>query len=138
MLKSPCELFRLFDNRDLSQGHDEGHSSFLLPDSLLPSQYYSIARSSPYYRLLLAVLEDAIRSFQRNFNARTARQRILFREAKEWLFGLDGTAFMSCPMVCESLGIEPVLLRRRLREWHIRVRHELNGPRQIRRELSFR
>jgi len=138
MLKSPHELFRLFDNRDLSPGHDEGRSAFFLPDSLLPSQYYSIARSSPYYRLLLAVLEDAIRSFQRNFNARTARQRILFREAKEWLFGLDGTAFMSCPMVCESLGIEPVLLRRRLREWHIRVRHELNGPRQMRRELNFR
>jgi hypothetical protein len=138
MLKNPRELFRLFDNRDPSPGHDEDRSSLLLPDSLLPIQYYSTAKSSPYYRLLLAVLEDAIRCFQRNFDARTGRRRILFREAKEWLFGMDGTGFMSCPMVCESLGIEPVFLRRRLREWHIRVRHELNGPRQMRREPIFR
>jgi hypothetical protein len=138
MLKSPRELFRLFDNHDLSPSQDEDPSSLLLPDSLLPFQYYSTAKASPYYRLLLAIIEDAICCFQRNFDARTGRRRILFQEAKEWLFDSDATTFMSCPIVCESLGIEPVLLRRRLREWHIRVRHKLNEPRQMRRAPILR
>jgi hypothetical protein len=137
MPKNPRELFRLLDDPAPLPEHD-ADTCVLLPDSVLPIQYYSTHEVSPHYRLLLAVLEDAIRCFQRNCDARTGRRRILFREAKEWLFGFDATAFMSCPTVCESLGIDPLMLRRRLREWHIRVRHELNGPRHMRRELSFR
>jgi hypothetical protein len=126
MLKSSHKLFGRFDNRALSLSHDEKRSSVLLLGILLPAQYYSTRKTSPYHRLLLAVLEDAIRCFQRNYDARTGQRRLLFREAKEWLFDSDATVFMSCPMVCESLGIESVLLRRRLRGWYITIRHELN------------
>jgi hypothetical protein len=101
----------------------------------LPAQYYSSRQAGPYYRLLLAVLADAIRTFQRNCDATTGRRGIHFREAKEWLFGFDASSFMSCATVCESLGIDPILLRRRLREWHIRIRHEGNGRRHTPREL---
>jgi hypothetical protein len=136
MLKSSRELFRLFDGRALSPYHDEEPSSLLLPDILLPAQYYSTRKTSLYYRLLLAILEDAIRCFQRNCDARTGRIWLLFREAKEWLFDPDATAFTSCPIVCESLGIEPALLRRRLRQWYIAIRHELNERRQMRHPLA--
>src|SRR2546428_492417 len=86
-----------------------------------------------YERPPFAVLEDAIRCFQRNFDARRGRRRVLFREVKDWLFDPNGTAFVSCPMVCESLGIEAGLLRRRLREWQIRTTRGLHAPRLPRR-----
>jgi hypothetical protein len=138
MLKSPQELSRLFVNRGPSPDHDEERRSLLMPESLLPVQYYSTNKTGPCYRLLLAVLEDAIRCFQRNCDATTVRRQILFREAKEWLFGFDATAFMSFSTVCESLGVDPLMLRRRLREWRIRTRHERDGQRRISRKLVFR
>jgi hypothetical protein len=88
----------------------------LSPDLLMPAQYYAPRPTSPYYNLLLATLGDSIRCFQHNFDAKTARRRNLFREKEHWLFEADGTAFMSCATVCESLRIDSVALRR-FREW---------------------
>jgi hypothetical protein len=133
----PNQLTRvveLFDELSFPAGSPEASGSgVLLPDLLTRAQYYSSPESSPYCRLLVAVLEDAIRCFQRNFGATRARRQMLFQEAKEWLFDPNGTALMSCRMVCESLGIEPALLRRQLREWHIRITHGLTAPRLPRR-----
>ena len=89
----------------------------LSPELLMPAQYYAPRPTSPYHNLLLATLGDAIRCFQHNLDAKTARRRNLFRETEHWLFEADSTAFMSCTTVCESLGIDSVALRRSLREW---------------------
>ena len=83
----------------------------------MPTQYYAPRATSPYQRLLLAILEDAIRCFQNTFDAKTVRRRRLFRETQHWLFDAHNTGFMSCPTVCESLGIDSIALRRSLREW---------------------
>jgi hypothetical protein len=95
------------------------------PQLLIPAQSYAPHATSPYQRLLLAILDDAIRCFQHNFDAKEPRRRILFRETEHWLFDPDGREFMSCPTVCESLGIDSVALRRSLREWQA----EMNGRR---------
>jgi hypothetical protein len=100
---------------------------------VIPLQYDPTQVPRPYQRLLLAVLEDAIRCFQRNCGATSGRRRILFREAQEWLFDPDGTSFMSCRVVCESLGIQATPLRRYLRDWRIRMSRGLRAPRLPRR-----
>jgi|SRR5215469_41805 len=96
-------------------GSDE--DNVLVPEVLMPSQYYAPRATSPYHRLLLAILEDAIRCFQHNVDAKTIRRRRLFRETEYWLFETKDAGFMSCPTVCESLGISSAALRRYLREW---------------------
>jgi hypothetical protein len=110
-----------FDKGNLQGGlDDELRADLSSPGALTPAQYYPAPATSPYQHLLLAVLEDAIRCFQRNFAVRNGPRRVLFGEAKEWLFDSDGTAFLSCPMVCEALGINAAQLRRYLREWHLK------------------
>ena len=94
-----------------------GEDNVLASEVLMPSQYYAARATTPYHRLLLAILEDAIRCFQNNLDAKTIRRRRLFRETEYWLFETKDAGFMSCPTVCESLGISAVALRRSLREW---------------------
>jgi hypothetical protein len=100
--------------------------------ALTSAQYYPAPAASPYHHLLLAILEDAIHCFQRNFAVKDGPRRALFRETEEWLFDSDGTAFLSCPMVCETLGINSAQLRRYLREWHLRMKAGLQAPRFVR------
>jgi hypothetical protein len=90
-----------------------------LGDLLMPAQFYPAPRVTPCQRLLAAILEDAIRCFQKNCGARSMRGDIIFQEAEEWLFDGRGTGFMSCLTVCESLGINPIQLRRCLRKWKL-------------------
>jgi hypothetical protein len=88
-------------------------------DVLMPAQFYPAPRVTPCQRLLAAILEDAIRCFQKNCGARSTRRHIVFQEAEEWLFDGRGTGLMSCLTVCESLGIDPIQLRRYLRKWKL-------------------
>jgi hypothetical protein len=112
---------------------DELRADLSSPGALTPAQYYPAPATSPYQHLLLAILEDAIRCFRRNFAVRNGPRRALFRETEEWLFDSDGTAFLSCPMVCESLGINSVQLRQYLRKWRLRMKAGHQPPRLIRR-----
>lgn len=102
-------------------------------DALTPAQFYRGVASSPCQRLLAAVLEEAIRCFLKNFGAATTSRQVIFHEAEEWLFDTDAAGFMSCPMVCESLGIDAAQLRQYLREWQRRVKSGQDAPRLRRR-----
>ena len=138
MVNGVDEVIALLDESSRqAQYHGESGSRVLSPHLLMPAQYYPSPALTPYHRLLLAVLEDAIRCFRRNLHARRGRRRALFQEAKEWLFDPNGTAFMSCPMVCDSLGIESARLRQVLREWQTKMSHGLDTPRLPRRALIF-
>src|SRR5271169_3890412 len=102
-----------FDIADTLLGrHEDG---FIPPDLVTPAQYYAAPAALPYQRLLFALLEDAIRCFQLNIDTKDRLRRILFLETEDWLFDPVGTAFMSCPVVCETLGIDLAALRRSLR-----------------------
>jgi hypothetical protein len=91
----------------------------VLSGVLLPVQFYSAGSPTPYHHLLAAILEDAIRCFQKNCGACSVRRHTMFREAEEWLFDSRGTAFTSSLTVCESLGIDPIQIRRYLRKWKL-------------------
>jgi len=90
-------------------------------DAVLPCQFNDLIRrrSSRFngeYRLLWAVLEDAIRDYLVNAKCANPKQRKAFDEVRAWffpplgiphdLFGFEG--------VCEALGIDSDALRRRL------------------------
>jgi len=93
----------------------------LVPDVITPDQYYDSRRDDsalrPVKRLMLALLEDALRCFQNNAEAKGGPRRRLFSEAEEWLCNEGGEGPFSFETVCETLGIEPQFLRRGLLEW---------------------
>lgn len=95
--------------------------SLFVPDVVTPEQFFDSRRDDstirPVKRLMLAVLEDALRCFQNNADAKSGPRRRLFDEAEEWLCGSGGEGPFSFDSVCQTLGIEPGFLRRGLLEW---------------------
>jgi hypothetical protein len=65
-------------------------------------------------RLLLAVLEDGIRTFLKNASATHGRAFNLRREAYTWLSTDDRSDVFSFEHICEALGIDPGRLRQRV------------------------
>jgi len=92
---------------------------------LLPVQYVDLVRRNEIVegelKLLLAVLEDAIRCYLRNVNAKDGERRRDFVEVRNW-FGAIGDAaaarradIFSFNNLCAALGIEPRCILARLR-----------------------
>lgn len=102
--------------------------SLFVPDVLTPEQFYDTRRDDssvrPVKRLMMAILEDALRCFQNNADATGGVRKRLFQDAEQWLCGPGGEGPFSFRMVCETLGIEPEYLRSGLKEWR---RQQLEG-----------
>lgn len=88
---------------------------------ILPVQYWASIKARKDQEgergLLLAVLEDAIRCYLANINARTRRAQLIFAEARNWFYPRDEAqrrAPISFESICDLLGIETEALRRRL------------------------
>ena len=90
---------------------------------LLPGQYVDLVRRNHVIegelKLLLAVLEDAIRCYLRNVNAPDGERRREFVEVRSWFEGgISGARradIFSFDNLCAALGIEPRCLLDRLR-----------------------
>ena len=90
---------------------------------LLPGQYADLVRRNHVIegelKLLLAVLEDAIRCYLRNANAKDGERRRDFIEVRNWFEGDTAGArradIFSFDNLCAALGIEPQFLLARLR-----------------------
>lgn len=65
-------------------------------------------------RLLLAVLEDGIRTFLKNARATHGRASNLRREALSWLVTEDRSDVFAFENICEALGIDAQRLRQRV------------------------
>src|SRR6266849_6830441 len=65
-------------------------------------------------RLLLAVLEDGIRTFLKNARATHGRAFNLRREALTWLTTDERSDVFAFENICEALGIDPSRLRQRV------------------------
>jgi hypothetical protein len=95
--------------------------TIVVPDVLTPGQYYDARRNgsatAPVKRLMMAVLEDALRCFQNHSEAKSRPRKRLYNEAEQWLCGEEGDGPFSFATVCETLGIEPAFLRSGLRQW---------------------
>jgi hypothetical protein len=104
-----------------SAGVEERTSSPLEPDTLVPSQYFervgSDAAFQPEKRLMLAVLEEAIATFQRHALSDTSRSQRLVEEVELWAGGADGDWPFSFENICQALDIEPEFLRSGMERW---------------------
>ena len=91
------------------------------PSILTPDQFYDERRDDstlrPIKRLMLAILEDALRCLHRHADAKNGARRRMYREAEQWLSGEGANALFSFTIVCETLGIDPDYLRSGLRQW---------------------
>jgi hypothetical protein len=97
-----------------------------LSATILPAQYYSARRKIPEgeYRLLVAVLEHAVRSYLANRNARTSQQRLAFDEVRHWFYAsdrADSNGLFTFESICELLEIDAQALRERLNSITIRT-----------------
>ena len=113
-------------------------AGIMIPDALTPGQYYDGIRADdscarPIKRLMLAVLEDAMRCYQSFANSRNRTQRRLFVEAEAWLMDRKADGPFAFETVCETLGIDPSCLREGLHRWRLQQLDGLNPPRLARR-----
>jgi hypothetical protein len=104
--------------------------------ALMPAQFYPARRGSasvePIMRLMGGILADAVRSFQRNFEAKSPNRRQEFREARFWIFHDDADGPFGFEDVCDALGIDPRRLRALILSWEKNKRPG-DKPRMIRR-----
>ena len=91
------------------------------PDVLIPVQYFDTLRSKtglePEKRLMLAVLEDAVRCFQDNVSAESDTKSKLFDDAEEWFLEEGVDAAFSFESICDALDLNPEYVRRGLSRW---------------------
>lgn len=73
----------------------------------------------PEKHLMLAVLNDAIRAFQKGYTSQRVAKRREALVAEEWITSLDNDSPYSFEIICLSLGIDPDYLRDGLRQWKI-------------------
>ena len=95
------------------------------PDTMTPSQYFErmFTESTlvPEKRLMLAVLEDAIASFQRNFIQTSNSVEPDDMDVETWLGSDDMSWPFSFASICQALDMEPEYLRKGLRHWRDRT-----------------
>ena len=110
---------------------EERNPTPLEPDTLVPAQYFdrvgSDAAFQPEKRLMLAVLEEAIATFQRHVMSDNRRSQRLVEEVETWTSGADGSWPFSFENVCAALDLEPEYLRAGMARWK---NAELNRARQ--------
>ena len=89
-----------------------------IPEIMLPEQYYGViagrGSSDGTRDLMLAVLEDGIRTYVTNRAGKTAQQRQLFGEVKRWIDTRGDISPFSFETICETFDIDPDALRRRI------------------------
>jgi hypothetical protein len=99
---------------------EERTSSPLEPDTLVPAQYYDRVGADtfqPEKRLMLAVLEEAIATFQRHALSESLPSKRLVEEVESWADGADTEWPFSFERICEALDIEPGGLRAGMARW---------------------
>ena len=87
----------------------------VMPAQFSPARRH-VASVEPMIRLMAGILIDAVRCFQRHFDARESNRRQEFREAKSWIFDDMGNGPFSFMDVCDWLEIDP----HGLRDWIVR------------------
>jgi hypothetical protein len=98
-----------------------GHGVDLEPETILPVQFSAggtlDASLQPEKRLMLAVLEEGVGTFQKYALSRDRAGQRIFLEAEEWFESDDIEWPFAFVNVCHTLGIDVDYLRKGLRLW---------------------
>jgi hypothetical protein len=117
-------------------------TSLLEPDTLLPAQYFDSVGAEtafqPEKRLMLAVLEEAIATFQRHASSETQQGRRLVQDVEGWVAGAAGDWPFSFENICVALDLEPEYLRAGLARWKEGECRKLRAQRQTVYRFPFR
>jgi hypothetical protein len=93
----------------------------LEPEVVLPSQFYGKggldASLQPEKRLMLAVMEDAVGTFQKYVWARDRAGQRLLAEVEDWFYSDDVDWPYSFVNIAQSLGLDVEFMRGGLRRW---------------------
>lgn len=88
------------------------------PDAVLASQFFDALRRQGLpegeYRLMLAVLEDALHCFVEHAGDPDRDKRELYTDAARWITGRSDGGLYSFGSICDVLGIDVDFLRGRL------------------------
>lgn len=102
---------------------EDSVSSLFGPEVMLPEQYTDRATLKPSdrgeKRLMLAVLEEAVATYQRHVGAKSRHGQRVFQEADEWIRSPDESRPFAFENVCHALEIDPDFLRRGLERWKV-------------------
>jgi hypothetical protein len=113
----------------------------LQPEPLVLSQYLDRVVADPTIqpekRLMLAVLESAVATYQRYALATSRRGRRLFAESDAWMTCADDGWVFSFENICNALRLDPDFLRGGLRCWRERAR-ERGNPHCVPQRSPFR
>lgn len=91
-------------------------SALFQPQVISPAQYFAPPKKlAPEHRLMMAVLEDAVRCVEKYRVATYARDRRLFHEAKQWLLAAELRWPYSFECICAVLDLDADAVRNRLR-----------------------
>jgi hypothetical protein len=81
----------------------------------------SLSSVSAETALMSAVLEDAFRCFQKQFEIENPSVRGAAQKAEEW-FVIDESQWpFSFVSICDVLGLEPNFIRQKLKDWRGRL-----------------
>jgi len=89
------------------------------PDALITAQFYNTTRrtyhAEPELSLMAAILEDAVATLTTDPRRCTNQRRRDFADALGWIARSEESGWLfSFANICQSLGIDPVHLRRGL------------------------
>ncbi|MGH7829762.1 MAG: hypothetical protein ACREP8_06245 [Candidatus Binatia bacterium] len=112
---------------------EEKEYALFQPDILLSAVFFDAfrrkRRPEPEYRLMLAVLQDAVSCFQKYMFVRDERGKRFFREAEDWILEENSDWVFSFEGVCEVLGFNPEYIRQGLVRWKEREMASRNDGR---------
>ena len=125
---------------------EERGGQLLEPNTVLPIQFFSQRGASRWtgeQRLMAAILEDAIAVYSKSSAPKGSKARQILRETERWLRSKDRTWTFSFLRVCEMLSLDPVAIRRTLRERRDRqsaaqVASQTTIPAGFGREVEYR
>jgi len=119
-------------------------NTLLQPDVCVPEDYRWTHRRKlplqPEAALMLAVLEEAIFTFQKFAFSDSLRGKNSFREADWWIRAEDNHWPFSFNNICDQLGLDPAWIRMGLSRWKEETQARLTAskPAKVRRTAGNR
>jgi hypothetical protein len=112
----PCLPVQASMAMDVDQYLTGAKIDLFQPHVILPAQHFSPPKKlAPEHRLMMAVLDDAVRGVEKYRFPTDARGRRLFREAKQWLLAAEPHWPYSFERICAVLDLDANAVRHRLR-----------------------
>jgi hypothetical protein len=92
----------------------------------------------PEKMLMLAILEDAVACFMKNFGSKAPRKVSLHRTADDWITSDKADYLFSFVVICEQLNLSPEYIRRGLTEYKLEEVSEDENTAEVRRKRKYR